>query len=234
MQAGGERVDSQKIGSFLKQLRNEKKLTQEDLAEQLNVSSRTISRWETGRNLPDLSLLVELAEFYDISIPEIIDGERKSETMNEETKATAVKMADYSKKEKNHLTMKVIGISLIVFSLFVMISALMVFPAESSWGSIYAILSGIVLLIGLALYLKSISIKRIYRLMAVIVCAACLFGIFNVSDYVAVTQFNQVPRFAYEKEWSSSHENEVIYKTLFFNAKATHNGSSQQKVEIIK
>lgn len=89
-------MELQKIGSFLKELRKEKNLTQEQLAEKLNVSGRTVSRWETGSNMPDISLLVELAEFYEVSIPEIIDGERKSETMKEEVKETALKLSDYA------------------------------------------------------------------------------------------------------------------------------------------
>ena len=84
-------MEQKKIGLFLKKLRNENNLTQEILAEKLNVSSRTVSRWETGSNMPDISMLVELSEFYQISIPEIIDGERKSEKMNQETRDTAVK-----------------------------------------------------------------------------------------------------------------------------------------------
>ena len=79
-------MEQKKIGLFLKKLRNENNLTQEILAEKLNVSSRTVSRWETGSNMPDISMLVELSEFYQISIPEIIDGERKSEKMNQETR----------------------------------------------------------------------------------------------------------------------------------------------------
>ena len=81
---GGSNVDPKKIGSFLRELRKEQRITQEDLAEKLNVSSRTISRWETGGNMPDISLLIEIADFFDVSIPEIINGERKSEKMNEE------------------------------------------------------------------------------------------------------------------------------------------------------
>ena len=69
-------MNQKNIGSFLKILRKEKNLTQEQLAEQFNVSSRTVSRWETGSNMPDLSLLVELADFYNVDIREIIDGER--------------------------------------------------------------------------------------------------------------------------------------------------------------
>lgn len=108
-------MDQQKIGRFLKQLRNEKNLTQEELAEKLNVSGRTVSRWETGANMPDISLLVEIAEFYDVSIPEIIDGERKSENMNEEVKETGIKMAEYAEKEKELLTKRVCIISVIGF-----------------------------------------------------------------------------------------------------------------------
>lgn len=92
-------MEQKKIGLFLKALRKENNLTQEVLAEKLNVSGRTVSRWETGSNIPDISMLVELSEFYQVSIPEIIDGERKSEKMNQETRDTAVKMAQYSNNE---------------------------------------------------------------------------------------------------------------------------------------
>lgn len=88
-------MDQKKTGSFLKELRKGKNLSQEQLAEKLNVTGRTVSRWETGTNMPDISILIELAEFYEISIPEIIDGERRSYSMNEEVKETALKVSDY-------------------------------------------------------------------------------------------------------------------------------------------
>lgn len=93
-------MDQIRIGRFLKELRKEKGLTQEQTAERLNVSGRTISRWETGKNMPDISLLTEIAELYGVSIPEIISGERKSENMNEEVKETAEVMASYANAEK--------------------------------------------------------------------------------------------------------------------------------------
>ena len=93
-------MDQKKIGLFLKELRREKEFTQEQLAEQFNVSSRTVSRWETGTNMPDLSVLVELSDFYQVDIKEIIDGERKSEIMNEETRETLIKVAVYTKEYK--------------------------------------------------------------------------------------------------------------------------------------
>lgn len=96
-------MDQRKIGSFLKELRKEKGITQEEFAEKLNVSGRSVSRWETGTNMPDISLLIEIAEFFDVSIPEIINGERKSESMNEEVREVADKLSDYANAEKEKL-----------------------------------------------------------------------------------------------------------------------------------
>ena len=92
-------MNQQKIGEFLKQLRKDKGLTQEQLAENFYVSSRTVSRWETGTNMPDIQTLIEIASFYDVDIREIIDGERKSENMNSETKDTLKKVAEYATEE---------------------------------------------------------------------------------------------------------------------------------------
>ena len=97
-------MDQKKTGEYLKQLRKEKGLTQEQLAEQFYVSGRTVSRWETGSNMPDLSILVELADFYDVDIREIINGERKSEKMDKELEETVMKVAEYSNNEKEIIT----------------------------------------------------------------------------------------------------------------------------------
>ncbi len=105
-------MDQKKIGSFLKELRKEKGLTQEQVADEFNVTNRTVSRWETGSNMPDISLLVDIAEFYDVDVREIIDGERKSEDMDKEVKEVAEKMADYAGQEKSGMLKFVRGISI--------------------------------------------------------------------------------------------------------------------------
>ena len=92
-------MDSQKIGVFLRVLRKEKNLTQEQLAEILNVSGRTVSRWETGTNMPDLSIVIELADYYDIDVKELLNGERKSE-MDKELKETLKTVAEYTDEQK--------------------------------------------------------------------------------------------------------------------------------------
>ena len=93
-----------KIGEFLRELRNGKGLTQEQLAEQFNISRRSVSRWETGSNLPDLDILIEMADYYGVELKEILNGERKSEKMNEELKETALKVAEFSNEDKRKLT----------------------------------------------------------------------------------------------------------------------------------
>lgn len=155
---GGNSMDQKKIGRFLKELRKEKNITQEQLAEKIKVSGRTVSRWETGSNMPDISLL---ADFYDVSIPEIIDGERKSENMNEEVKETVLKLSDYTEtinqKIKGRLFVLTV-IAIIGMIAFVIIE----FAGLDTPGSVYERVAGAGLgldcgmLIVLAMYLSGL------------------------------------------------------------------------------
>lgn len=69
-------MDQEKIGRFLAQVRKERGMTQEQLGERLGVSQRTVSRWETGRNMPDISMLPVLCAELGISVAELLSGER--------------------------------------------------------------------------------------------------------------------------------------------------------------
>lgn len=148
-------MDQIRIGEFLRELRKEKGLTQEQLAEQFNVSRRSVSRWETGSNLPDLSILVELAEFYDVDIKEIIDGARKSEMMNEEVKEVAFKMADYAVEQKSRFLIWIRRISLVGVVLMAVILGLQTFNYEAGTGTflcyVFSVLAFVVMVI-LSLY----------------------------------------------------------------------------------
>ena len=112
-------MDQKKTGEFLKRLRKEKNLTQEQLAERFYVSSRTVSRWETGSNMPDVDMLIALADFYAVDIREIIDGERKGGNMDRETRDTIKKVADYATEKESRKQFKVVygalGISVALF-----------------------------------------------------------------------------------------------------------------------
>ena len=69
-------MDTLKIGKFIARMRKEKNMTQEDLARILGVTNKTISRWENGNYMPDLSLLKPLSEVLDISLNELLSGEK--------------------------------------------------------------------------------------------------------------------------------------------------------------
>lgn len=102
---GGQRsVNQTKIGMFFKELRKEKELTQEQLAEQFGVSRRTVSRWETGSNMPDLDILIEMADYYEVELRELLDGERKEKKMEKDLEETVLKVADYSNDVKQRIT----------------------------------------------------------------------------------------------------------------------------------
>ena len=119
-------MDQKKIGNFLRELRKEKKLTQEQVADKLGVSGRTISRWETGAYMPDISLIVDIAEMYDVDVRDIIDGERKDINMNSEVKEVAIKMADYSTMQTDNIKkwIKTLSVSLLIVSVFLVIMEL--------------------------------------------------------------------------------------------------------------
>ena len=101
-------MDQKKNGQFIKELRISKGLTQEQLAELFGVSNRSVSRWETGANMPDLALLIEIAKYFDVSIDEILDGERKTEVMDKKMEETIYKVADYSNQEKQQLQRRMV------------------------------------------------------------------------------------------------------------------------------
>ncbi len=180
-------MDQQKIGKFLKLLRGEKNMTQEELAEQLNVSGRTVSRWETGKNMPDISLLVSLAEFYNVSVMEIINGERESEDMNEELKDTILKVGDYMETDKKNLLkrVRILGIIGIVLQLGGMI---MVAIKPNSPSPVYSYIEGLLLGIGLGTMIMMVlyvtgqldklqRMKKDYvkRKIIIIICAVLSF-----------------------------------------------------------
>lgn len=109
-------MNQKKIGDFLKTMRKEKGITQEQLAQELRVSTRTISRWETGFNMPDLSILMEISDYYDIELKEILNGERSDGGMDKET---VKKVADFSIYEKQKLANRVCILFILGFIAFV-------------------------------------------------------------------------------------------------------------------
>ena len=75
-------MNQEKIGQFIKQIRQDNKLTQKELADKLGVTYQAVSKWENGKNVPDVSILKEMSKMFNVDINEILDGEKKNKKNN--------------------------------------------------------------------------------------------------------------------------------------------------------
>lgn len=123
-----------KIGAFMKELRNDHNFTQEQLAEKFGVSQRSVSRWENGNTMPDISILIEMADYYEIDLREILNGERKIDNMNEDLKETLEMVADYTAAEKEIILKKTYNYSVVlaVIILFEFVAYIFNLPAKNN------------------------------------------------------------------------------------------------------
>ena len=208
-------MDLDKIGKFIALNRKNKGLTQDQLAEKLGVTNKTISRWETGKYMPDLSLLKPLSEELGITLNELLSGEKiKEEKIVENTERNILNTIDYSSKkvENEH---KKISIILMILGAIISISALTIFNKESSWCSIYSIIGIIIFVIGLVRNLK--KFKKIQKIGIGIVLFIGIFGIFYIADYLGVKTNNRPPIYNYEIETTFRETKEIAYYSLFYN-----------------
>ena len=140
-------MDQIKIGRFIAQERKQKNYTQRQLAARLGISDKTISKWERGNGFPEVSLLLPLCEELDISVNELLTGERVSDTeyrkKAEENMVNLVKEAQESKK-KIILSALVAGLVILAATpLFVVSGAV---PMEN-WLRILLIIIGMVVIV---------------------------------------------------------------------------------------
>lgn len=110
-------------GKFISQKRKEKNLTQEQLAEKLGVSNKTVSKWETGKCMPDYSVVKSLCKELEITVAELMDGEAAEEksvrTYDEEQIMDLLRRTQELEKQKNTLygiVLIVMGIALLALS----------------------------------------------------------------------------------------------------------------------
>lgn len=120
-------MDQIKIGKFIAACRKEKGYTQASLAEELGITDRAVSKWETGKSLPDSSIMLELCELLSINVNELLKGEHMD--MEEYAKASQEIILDFKKRdeEKTRFLLKVetsMGILVIIaFSTIILMGA---------------------------------------------------------------------------------------------------------------
>lgn len=121
-------MNNVKIGKFIAECRKEKCFTQAQLAEMLNITDRAVSKWETGRSMPDVSIMLALCSILDINVNELLNGERLNmEEYNDKAERLLLEMAEKEEKSNKRMLMyeNVIGImSTISFFALIMAAAL--------------------------------------------------------------------------------------------------------------
>lgn len=205
-------MNQEKIGKFIMESRKSKNMTQSTLAEKLGVSDRTIGNWENGRNMPDLSLFKPLCDCLDISINELISGEKiEKNKYQEKFEENIINTIDYSTKKIN-ISNNFVGIVLILVGFFVTVVALTTVSSDSSWGSFYSIIGGIITLVGISRLTKKLSyIKRIIIHFGYFILFLILLF---VIDYISVITLEQIPRFCTIK---TTGEHIYLCQNPFYN-----------------
>ena len=123
-------MNQEKIGKLIKEKRKEKKLTQSDLAEKLNVSDRSVSKWENGICMPDSSIIPELCDILNITINDLFSGEVVDKKDNEKQLEKTLLKIYKNKEEFDKALLKVeylFGFITLIFVLFIIgVSAVLV------------------------------------------------------------------------------------------------------------
>ena len=144
-------MDQEKIGKFIAELRKEKNITQEQLAEKLGVTSKSISRWENGNTMPDYTLLKDLCNELDININELLSGEKLKENdyMNKSEENLIKLRKQIDKRKKLLAIISYIFMAIIIIAFILNIVLNRIFLDNRHWNIIrYTFLySGITLVI---------------------------------------------------------------------------------------
>lgn len=118
-------MEQAKIGAFIAEMRKSKKLTQKQLAEQLNISDKTISKWECGKGLPEVSLMLPLCEILEINVNELLSGEKLSmENYHEKAEENMMNLLEEKTESKKKIIISfIIAItSAITLTIFVLLA----------------------------------------------------------------------------------------------------------------
>ena len=124
-----------KIGKFISECRKSKNLTQMQLAEKLNITDRAVSKWETGRAMPDSSVMLELCDILSISVNELLSGERASmENINDKNQKLLLEMAKEIERKNKIIWSSMWAIMTVcLIGLFVGISVAAFLIPEGIW-----------------------------------------------------------------------------------------------------
>lgn len=219
-------MDTKKIGAFIALKRKAKGLTQEQLGEKLGVSNKTISRWENGNYMPDLSLLEPLSRELDITLNELLAGEAiEAAGAVEYSEKNIISTLDYSvEKIKNEH--KKISAFIMVMGICLCFCAFVISSPESSWSSIYSIIGLVLFITGVFRELKVTTIRK------KLLISACLFllilSAFFVIDFIGVSTSKRPPIYRYLAETTFVKNKVILYKNPFYHVYQINAGTPNE------
>ena len=120
-------MDQKKIGSFVTALRKEKGLTQKELAERLFISDKTVSKWETGKGIPDVSLIIPLCELRGITANELLSCERLDTRYRQRAEEHIIALIKEKQESKRNILLSCIAavISILPSTALILLSGLL-------------------------------------------------------------------------------------------------------------
>ena len=162
-------MDQVKIGKFIAECRKNKKLTQAELAEKLNITDRAISKWETGKGMPDSSIMLDLCKELGITVNELLSGEViKMDEYNKKAEENLLKMKKQKEEaDKRLLTMEIV-IGILSMIILLSLTFIASFLEMADWLRIALIISGVIpCMIGVLFAIRIEQVAGYYE------CAKC-------------------------------------------------------------
>lgn len=214
-------MDNKKIGAFIKDLRVKQELTQKQLAEMLNVTDKAVSKWETGRGIPDISLLEPLSNTLGTSIGELMNGEiinaEDIAIKSNEAIRTTIDLSnrEIKRSKKNILIFGISGFLLVLSFLFL--------RDDSSWKCIYSVIALLILCAGVFITCDK---RRIIKAIAVFIIGMCLYQLMDLNN---VINFHKPPIYVYSIE---TKDTRIVYKSIFYNVDRYNRDSSKEYYDI--
>lgn len=186
-------MDQMKIGKFIAENRKTKKLTQSQLAERLNVSDRAVSKWENGKSMPDVSIMLELCEILGINVQDLLCGERVSVEKRNEKLEQALFETVKQKEEADKRLLKVeIILGIILVAVMLACCMIAAYAKIDEWLRIVLIFTGIIpILVATPFLLKIEQTAGYYH------CEKC--GYKYVPEYKSVFMAKHMGRTRYLK-----------------------------------
>lgn len=205
-------MDLKKIGKFIAEKRQEKGYTQESLAEELDISNRSISKWERGICLPDAENMTKLCKVLNITYNELLSGsDIKAQDAAKVAEQTVVHIVNHADQQINKFR-RILASVLITVGVIMIIASASIFESSTHASMYGSVLGVLMILVGSSLLLKKLPyFKRLLAYLGIfILSVAMLLGF----DYLNVKLNNVPPRFTFNiVTWSGI----IYYDTPFYD-----------------